>query len=102
MIGNQLKQAPIKRTESPNIYPFIIFGKYDFDAKEHDEISFKRGDPILVLEKDDVHKDGWWKGKTVNKLVGLFPVEFTTFINFNQINTEGLFEELSGPLSKKK
>jgi len=32
MIGNQLTQGPIKRTQSPNIYPFIIFGKYDFDA----------------------------------------------------------------------
>jgi len=85
MLGNNKNQ---------NFISFVVFGKYDFKAEECDEITFKRGDPILVLEKDDEHKDGWWKGKTADKLVGLFPVEFTTFINIKHINIDGLFEEL--------
>jgi len=85
MLGNNNNQ---------NFISFVVFGKYDFKAEECDEITFKRGDPILVLEKDDEHKDGWWKGKTADKMVGLFPVEFTTFINIKHINIDGLFEEL--------
>jgi len=88
--------------KNKNFIQFVVFGKYDFTAEECDEITFKRGDPILVLEKDDEHKDGWWKGKTVDKLVGLFPVEFTTFINIKQINIDGLFEELEGPLANRR
>jgi hypothetical protein len=84
MLGNNKNQ---------NFVSFVVFGKYDFKAEECDEITFKRGDPILVLEKDDEHKDGWWKGKTADKLVGLFPVEFTTFINIKH-NVDGLFDEL--------
>jgi len=93
MIGNNLNR---------NFVPFVVFGKYDFKAEECDEITFKRGDPILVLEKDDEHKDGWWKGKTVNKAIGLFPVEFTTFVNIKQINIEGLFEELDNSISRRR
>jgi len=88
--------------KNPNFVQFVVFGKYDFKAEECDEITFKRGDPILVLEKDDEHKDGWWKGKTVNKVIGLFPVEFTTFVNIKQINIEGLFEELDNSISRRR
>jgi len=87
--------------KNSNFVQFVVFGKYDFTAEECDEITFKRGDPILVLEKDDEHKDGWWKGKTVDKTVGLFPVEFTTFINIKQINVDGLFDEMEGPASNE-
>jgi hypothetical protein len=88
--------------KNPNFVQFVVFGKYDFNAEECDEITFKRGDPILVLEKDDEHKDGWWKGKTADKKIGLFPVEFTTFINIKQINLDGLFEELDSPATNRR
>jgi len=88
--------------KNPNFVQFVVFGKYDFKAEECDEITFKRGDPILVLEKDDEHKDGWWKGKTADKTIGLFPVEFTTFINIKQINLDGLFEELDSPATNRR
>lgn len=88
MIGNK------NNSNKPPFVSFVVFGKYDFTAEECDEITFKRGDPILVLEKDDEHNDGWWKGKTADKLIGLFPVDFTTFINIKQIDIDGIFEEI--------
>ncbi|ORX58441.1 hypothetical protein BCR36DRAFT_408951 [Piromyces finnis] len=108
MLGNNNKNKLEKLNQNQNIesnsnfVQFVVFGKYDFTAEEYDEITFKRGDPILVLEKDDEHKDGWWKGKTVDKMIGLFPVEFTTFINVKQINIDGLFDELNNPENGKR
>ncbi|EPX74281.1 STAM like protein Hse1 [Schizosaccharomyces octosporus yFS286] len=45
---------------------------YDFAASEPGELSFQKGDVILVLES--VFKD-WWKGSCKNK-VGIFPVNY--------------------------
>ncbi|KAL2312250.1 Class E vacuolar protein-sorting machinery protein hse1 [Schizosaccharomyces pombe] len=45
---------------------------YDFAATEQGELSFKKGDIILVLES--VYKD-WWKGSCKNA-VGIFPVNY--------------------------
>ena len=48
---------------------------YDYDATGSDEISFKAGDKIKVLNRiPNGVDDGWWKGmvKSTGK-VGLFP-----------------------------
>ncbi|EPY49404.1 STAM like protein Hse1 [Schizosaccharomyces cryophilus OY26] len=45
---------------------------YDFAASEPGELSFQKGDVILVLES--VFKD-WWKGSCKNN-VGIFPVNY--------------------------
>jgi len=47
---------------------------FDFDAQETNEISFKEGDIITLVEKYDDSE--WWKGK-FNGKVGLFPSNFT-------------------------
>ncbi len=47
---------------------------YNYDATEADELSFTKGDVIIITRKDD---PGWWTG-TCNGKTGLFPsnVEF--------------------------
>jgi hypothetical protein len=39
----------------------IAYGIHNFVAEEDDEISFKAGEPIILLELDEVYGDGWWK-----------------------------------------
>jgi hypothetical protein len=41
-------------------------------AEADDELNFKAGDIVEVIETSD---DGWWKGKAHGK-VGLFPVNY--------------------------
>lgn len=50
---------------------------YDYQASADDEISFKEGDIIIVLEQ---HPDGWWFGE-LNGKKGLFPGNYTELIN---------------------
>ncbi|TPX70924.1 hypothetical protein SpCBS45565_g01409 [Spizellomyces sp. 'palustris'] len=64
----------------PNFYernlPFIVYGKHNFNAEEEDEISFNASEPVVVLERDELYNDGWWRGRNVRGLVGLFPMNF--------------------------
>ena len=47
---------------------------YDFKATEQDELSFKKGDLICVVEQ--VYRD-WWRG-TLGGRVGIFPLNYVT------------------------
>lgn len=49
-----------------------VVALYDLEAEADDELSFKAGDIVEVLESGD---DGWWKGRC-NGQVGLFPVNY--------------------------
>ncbi|KAJ3223556.1 Unconventional myosin-Ie [Clydaea vesicula] len=46
---------------------------YDYDSSEADELSFKAGDIITIINKDD---EGWWTGNLRGKK-GLFPANYT-------------------------
>ncbi|KAJ3119118.1 Unconventional myosin-Ie [Phlyctochytrium bullatum] len=46
---------------------------YDYEASEADELSFKAGDIITIVSKDD---EGWWTGTFKGKK-GLFPANYT-------------------------
>jgi len=50
---------------------------YDYDATEENEISFKEGDTLYLVEKDD---SGWWKGKTEKGKEGVFPSNFVELV----------------------
>ncbi|CAK9304686.1 unnamed protein product [Gordionus sp. m RMFG-2023] len=51
---------------------------YDFEAVEDNEISFKCGDKVFVLDSSD---SNWWRGKTGDtQKEGLFPATFVKFI----------------------
>eukprot|EP01031_Cornospumella_fuschlensis_P028539 gene28539-34450_t len=50
----------------------MVVALYDHEAEADDELNFKAGEKVEVLETSD---DGWWKGK-VGGRVGLFPVNY--------------------------
>lgn len=39
----------------------IVYAIHNFDAENDDEITFKIGEPIEVLERDEKYQDGWWQ-----------------------------------------
>lgn len=51
-----------------------VTAMFDFEGKEENDLSFKKGDKIEVLERGDGPND-WWVGR-VNNTVGEFPGKF--------------------------
>lgn len=41
--------------------PEYVYALFDFAPENPDEITFKAGDRIEVVEKDDTYSDGWWQ-----------------------------------------
>ncbi|KAJ3188579.1 polar growth protein [Gaertneriomyces sp. JEL0708] len=66
--------------------PFYVYGKHAFHAEDHDEVAFNQGDPVLVLERDELYADGWWKGRNNKGQEGLFPMNFVSLQKPQQEN----------------
>lgn len=85
---------------------------YDLISYEPDELSFKKGDIITVIES--VYRD-WWRGMLSNGKVGIFPLNYVSpvipktpeeqarelalehrLVNFESKNVEKLLALLSG------
>lgn len=47
---------------------------YPYKAQNEDELSFEKGDVIVVLSKDE---DSWWRGE-LNGLSGVFPSNYVS------------------------
>ncbi|KAI0787073.1 hypothetical protein BC629DRAFT_1593605 [Irpex lacteus] len=58
--------------------PEYVYALHDFTPENPDEVPFKAGEKIEVVEKDDVYQDGWWQGRNQAGHVGLFPQSYTT------------------------
>ncbi|KAH9942598.1 hypothetical protein B0H21DRAFT_751037 [Amylocystis lapponica] len=58
--------------------PEYVYALHDFSPENPDEVSFKVGERIEVIEKDDLYGDGWWQGRNPFGKVGLFPQSYTT------------------------
>lgn len=41
--------------------PEYVYALHDFTPENPDEVPFKAGEQIEVVEKDDVYQDGWWQ-----------------------------------------
>lgn len=41
----------------------MVYAIHPYQARRNDEIDFDYGEPIIVIEKDDMYGDGWWKVK---------------------------------------
>ncbi|KAF8626727.1 hypothetical protein AX17_006493 [Amanita inopinata Kibby_2008] len=57
--------------------PEYVYALHDFVPENEDEIPFRAGDRIEVIEKDDLYGDGWWQGRNLEGNVGLFPQSYT-------------------------
>ncbi|CAG8447395.1 3326_t:CDS:2 [Dentiscutata heterogama] len=57
----------------------VVYAIHPFEAESEDEVSFEFGQPIIVLEKDELYGDGWWKGKNIHGRIGLFPMNHTSY-----------------------
>ncbi|KIJ57202.1 hypothetical protein M422DRAFT_23288 [Sphaerobolus stellatus SS14] len=55
----------------------FVVAQHDFAPEHDDEIDFKAGDLILIVEKDDLYGDGWWQGRNPSGKTGLFPQSYT-------------------------
>ncbi|KAF9236189.1 hypothetical protein BU15DRAFT_50332 [Melanogaster broomeanus] len=58
--------------------PEYVYALHDFMPEHEDEISFRAGQPIEVIERDDQYGDGWWQGRNIAGKIGLFPQSYTT------------------------
>lgn len=38
-----------------------MYALHDFAAENPDELPFKAGETIIVVERDELYGDGWWK-----------------------------------------
>ncbi|CAH1762298.1 6425_t:CDS:2, partial [Entrophospora sp. SA101] len=56
----------------------IVYAIHTFEATNEDEVPFQYGEPIIVIEKDDIYGDGWWQGQNVKGQIGLFPMNYTS------------------------
>ncbi|WFC98930.1 hypothetical protein MYAM1_001663 [Malassezia yamatoensis] len=56
-----------------------VYALYNFDAENPDEVSFKVGEQIAIVEKDDAYGDGWFQGINLRGDTGLFPFSYTTY-----------------------
>lgn len=58
-------------------HPHLYYAKFDFNAREHGELGFDKGDPIIVVDRSD---DIWWMGYKDNgehgPMQGVFPSNY--------------------------
>ncbi|KAI9457942.1 hypothetical protein BJY52DRAFT_1270491 [Lactarius psammicola] len=54
-----------------------VYARHDFVPEHDDEIPFRAGERIEVVEKDEQYEDGWWQGRNLAGKVGLFPESYT-------------------------
>lgn len=41
--------------------PETVWAIHNFEAEAEDEISFHIGEPIIIVQKDELYQDGWWE-----------------------------------------
>ncbi|KAJ4478978.1 hypothetical protein J3R30DRAFT_2697911 [Lentinula aciculospora] len=57
--------------------PEYVYAHHDFSPENDDEVPFKAGERIEVIEKDEAYGDGWWHGRNLAGKTGLFPQSYT-------------------------
>lgn len=73
-VADKIQQ--VKQTATPTSSPSPskkVIAEFDHEADEDDELEFKEGDVITVLQEDS---SGWWLGTLENRR-GIFPANYT-------------------------
>ncbi|CAG88447.2 DEHA2E19976p [Debaryomyces hansenii CBS767] len=71
--GQQSTQSPAESQTIATVSK--VRALYDLISYEPDELSFRKGDIITVIES--VYRD-WWRGSLVNGKTGIFPLNYVT------------------------
>jgi len=66
----------------------IVQAKYDFMGETENDLSFRRGEMITVLDKPF---PDWWQGQTQDGRMGLFPANFVDQQSQNQQEASSSF-----------
>ncbi|OLY77692.1 Regulator of cytoskeleton and endocytosis [Smittium mucronatum] len=71
-------QPPLNVPARPQVNPPVVYVKalYDYTSQSDQDLSFKAGDMIELLERTESGED-WWTGK-INGKVGLIPSNYVT------------------------
>eukprot|EP01097_Dermamoeba_algensis_P007098 TRINITY_DN4453_c0_g1_i3.p1 TRINITY_DN4453_c0_g1~~TRINITY_DN4453_c0_g1_i3.p1 ORF type:complete len:433 (+),score=121.23 TRINITY_DN4453_c0_g1_i3:146-1300(+) len=75
---DQQHQPPPPIPKSPTSAPTKVRALFDFDAQQADDLSFRKGDIITIVQKSDDIND-WWIGE-LNGRSGNFPANWVEFI----------------------
>ncbi|KAL1492340.1 hypothetical protein ABEB36_010601 [Hypothenemus hampei] len=63
-----------------------VIAKFDFKSPEKDDLSFKRGDILTVLFKEE---EQWWRAKDINGREGCIPVPYVQKLEESPSPVEG-------------
>ncbi|XP_076618966.1 dynamin associated protein 160 isoform X3 [Colletes latitarsis] len=74
-----------------------VMALYPYQAQNEDELSFEKGDAIIVLAKDEA---AWWKGE-LNGASGVFPSNYVSPM-FNEMTTDLLVGGLDSMERKRQ
>ncbi|ERL85239.1 hypothetical protein D910_02660 [Dendroctonus ponderosae] len=58
-----------------------VIAKYDFESNEKDDLSFKKGDILTVLFKEE---EQWWRAKDKNGREGCIPVPYVQKVQLEE------------------
>ena len=42
-----------------------VYARHDFVPEHEDEVAFRAGERIEVIERDDIYSDGWWQVRSL-------------------------------------
>ncbi len=59
---------------------------YNFKGQNNDELNFKKGDEIILTQKED---GGWWEGTTQDGKTGWFPANYVKELKSATQNGQG-------------
>ncbi|XP_059609850.1 adapter molecule Crk [Phlebotomus argentipes] len=71
-----LDTTPLRRPAAKRIE--CVLGKFDFDGSDQDDLPFRKGDVLYVLNKDE---DQWWTARNIQGQVGQIPVPYVQRID---------------------